>query len=218
MARSLIQRQHVELDFSQLTDKDMHDLVAGIKQASGTSQVVLGSPAMQTCLATLLGKDLAFTTATTAVTNDRAKLKTDLATEATCRGDVVGEIRTFATLAENGSKSAAELQGAGLPARAPAPKKNTPPDVPESIDTLFPKTGHGKALASVHETGKLRRQYTAEYSLDPYGPTTWAPLGKGFGKTRVVTGASGARVWVRFATVRGQLQSDWCTPVLITIP
>jgi hypothetical protein len=218
MARSLAQRQHVELDFSQLADKDLHDLVGAIKLAAPTSQLVLNSQPMQASLAALLTKDTAFAQAGTAVTNDRAKLKTDLATEVTCRSDIVGEIRCFATLAENGSKLAGDLQGAGLPARARAAKKSLPPDTPESIDTVLPKKGHGKATVSVHETGKTRRQYAAEYSLDPYGPTTWAPLGKGYGKSRLVTGASGTKIWVRFATVRGQLQSDWCTPVLVTIP
>src|SRR4051812_38149437 len=82
----LVARQHVELDFSQLKDKALLDIVGGIKLAATTSQLVLGSQTMQTCVATLLGMLVAFTTATTAVTNDRAKLKTDLATEAQSRG------------------------------------------------------------------------------------------------------------------------------------
>jgi hypothetical protein len=68
---------------------------------------------------------------------------------------------------------------------------------------------------SVHETGKTRRKYVAQESVDGI---TWTALGVGQGKTRVVTGASGAKIWVRFATVRGEVQSDWCTPVLVTIP
>ena len=48
--------------------------------------------------------------------------------------------------------------------------------------------------------------------------TTWSPLGLGYGKTRTILGASGTKVCVRMATIRGELQSDWCTPVLVTIP
>jgi hypothetical protein len=214
----LVSRQHVGLDFSQLQDKGIHDLVAGIKQASTTSQLVLGSTSMQASIAAMLGKDAALTQATTTVTGDKAKLKTDLATEAECRSALCGEIRTYATLLENGAKSAADIQGAGMVARPPTPKKKLPPEVPEALDVTLPKTGHGKATVSVHETGKVRRQYAAEWSMDPIGANTWAPLGVGHGKTRTVTGASGTKVWVRFATIRGQLQSDWCTPVLVTIP
>jgi hypothetical protein len=47
--------------------------------------------------------------------------------------------------------------------------------------------------------------------------TNYTPL-TGHGKQRTVTGAPGTKVWVRFATVRGELQSPWCTPVLITLP
>jgi hypothetical protein len=47
---------------------------------------------------------------------------------------------------------------------------------------------------------------------------TWTQLGVSQGKTRVVTGASGAKIWVRFAMVRGSLQSDWSIPVLVTLP
>jgi hypothetical protein len=40
-----------------------------------------------------------------------------------------------------------------------------------------------------------------------------------FGKQRKLTGyATGTKLWVRFATVRWGMQSDWCTPVLVTIP
>ncbi len=55
----------------------------------------------------------------------------------------------------------------------------------------------------------------AQSSLDGI---TYAQLGVGHGKTRVVTGASGTKVWVRFAMVRGQQVSDWSIAVLVTIP
>ena len=73
----------------------------------------------------------------------------------------------------------------------------------------------GKIRVRVHETGSIRHQYVAQQSVDG---TTWTALGVGLGKSRMVTGATGAKVWVRFATVRGQLESDWCTPVLVTLP
>jgi len=218
MGRSLIPRYHVELDFSQIKDNNRHDIVAGIKQVASTSQLILNSPAMLASVAALSEKAAIFAQANAAVISTKQKLKTDIATEAGCRSDVDGEIRAFATLAENYAKSAADIHSVGLSARAAAPVKRLAPEVPESIDTVIPRKGHGRATVSVHETGRTRRQYAAEWSPDPIGPDTWAPLGAGSGKTRTVTGTSGTKVWVHFATVRGQLQSDWCTPVLVTIP
>ena len=90
-----------------------------------------------------------------------------------------------------------------------------PPPVPEGIDLKPPKKGHGKMVVAVHETGTVRRRYAAEQSPDGI---TWSPLGVGRGKTRTLTGASGTKIWVRFATVRGSQQSEFCTAVLVTIP
>ena len=112
-------------------------------------------------------------------------------------------------------KRQADIHAGGLVPAPPRPSRNAPPTVPASIDTRTPKTGHGKIGVSVHETGATRHQYVAQQSVDG---TTWTGLGAGHGKSRVVTGAPGAKVWVRFAMVRGGLQSDWCTPVLVTIP
>jgi hypothetical protein len=68
---------------------------------------------------------------------------------------------------------------------------------------------------SVHETGTGRHHYVAQQSMDG---VTWTQLGIGQGKTRTLTGESGAKIWVRFAMIRGEIQSAWCTPVLINIP
>ena len=35
---------------------------------------------------------------------------------------------------------------------------------------------------------------------------------------RRLSGKSGTSVWVRFALMHGQLQSDWSAPVLVTFP
>jgi hypothetical protein len=68
---------------------------------------------------------------------------------------------------------------------------------------------------SAHQSDDKRRHYEVE--ICPYGADTWTRL-IGHGKTRTVKGASGDQFWVRFATVRGDVQSEWCTPVLVTIP
>src|SRR5262249_47043867 len=122
---------------------------------------------------------------------------------------------TFVTLTTNSAKSPADVHNAGLSPAPPRPARNTPPEVPQQIDVRFPKKGHGKAVAIVHETGPTPRKYVAEQSVDGINFT---PLGVHQGKTRTVTGATGAKVWVRFAQVRSGLQSDWSVAVLITLP
>jgi hypothetical protein len=206
-----------DLNFAEFDDQDRHTLVAGIGAVASTSHLVTSSPAMQASLAQLVVKDAALAQANVTVGNDRQKLRTDIATETTARGVIDGEIRTFATLTGNTATSPEDVHSVGLVYRPPTPR-GTPPQVPTGIDNKPPTRGHGKTTVSVHETGTVRQRYVAESSPDPFGPTTWAPLGVGLGKTRVVTGVSGTKVWVRFAAVRGQLQSDWCTAVLITIP
>ena len=70
---------------------------------------------------------------------------------------------------------------------------------------------------SAHEIGRMRRRYATQSSPDPVGPDTWSPL-PGTGKSRTITGKSGTSVWVRFALVHEELQSEWSTPVLVTLP
>jgi hypothetical protein len=215
MGRTLVPRYLAAMDISRLTDADAHALVGNIKVAAPTSALVLASAALQASVAALTTKDASLEKANTTVDNDRQALKIDLSTEALARSDLHGELRTYTTLLTNVAKSPADIHAGGLPPAPPRPSRNTPPTVPESIDTKPPKTGHGKTRVSVHETGTTRHQYVAQQSVDG---TTWAALGTGLGKSRVVTGASGAKIWVRFAMVRTGMQSDWCTPVLVTIP
>jgi hypothetical protein len=216
MARLYAPYFHVELDFSTLDDADRHLMVQNMKAAAPTSQVFLNSPSLQTLLGQLVAQDATLTTSNAAVAADRLKLKTDTANETTARGTLDGITRTMVALVETGAKSPADIQQAGLVPLPPRQTSTLPPAVPEQIDMTIPKTGHGKVRVSVHETGGKRGQYVAQSSPDPIG--TWSPLGVGLGKTRTVTGASGTKVWVRFAQVRAGAQSDWSTPVLVTLP
>jgi hypothetical protein len=76
---------------------------------------------------------------------------------------------------------------------------------------------HGKARVVVQGRGYLG-SFVAEASPYVIGAGTWAPL-PGRGKERKLAGyPSGTQLWVHFAAVRFGLQSDWCTPVLVTIP
>ena len=98
-------------------------------------------------------------------------------------------------------------------------RKSAPSDLPpvESIDVRTGPKGSGRAYASAHETGPTKWHYAAQSSPGPMDPSTWSDL-IGDGKQRKLHGRSGSSIWVRFARKRGDQQSEWCTPVLITFP
>jgi hypothetical protein len=81
----------------------------------------------------------------------------------------------------------------------------------------MPKTHGSPVRVTAVYGGTGRPHFVAESSPDPVGAATWSALA-GAGKSRALSGASGTRVWVRFATVRAALQSDWCAPVLVVLP
>jgi hypothetical protein len=213
--RRLAPRFSASLDVSTFTDSQVHVLIGNIKLVGPKSPIVSASQPLQTSLAALIAKDDALTASNKMVADDRQKLRTDLATEAQDRTDLHGEVRTYAALLVAMAKAPADLELGGLTAAPPRPSRNTPPDVPQRIDNKPPKKGHGKTVVSVHETGPTRGKYVAESSLDGIN---YSPLGVHQGKTRAVTGPSGTKVWVRFARVRGGLQSGWSVPILVTIP
>jgi hypothetical protein len=215
MKRNLVPRFTTGINISQLTDAARHEIVAGIKQASTTSAIVLASPELQASVTALVKKDGALTAASGVVNDDRKKLSTDVAVEAQSRSDLDGELRTYTTLLSNDAKSPADIKAAGVPDRAPRASRTSPLFAPDVIDNRPPKKGHGRTTVAVHDTGPGPQKFIAEQSPDG---VTWTPLGLGRGKTRLVTGASGAKVWVRFARVRGSAQSEWSTPYLVTIP
>jgi hypothetical protein len=105
------------------------------------------------------------------------------------------------------------FQNLSLPAKATQAK-------PDVRGPLVVKTGkvQGKSRVAIAQPGKLPGILIAEVSIDPIGPATWSVM-PGSGKQRKLSGyASGTKLWVRFAAVRYGQQSDWCTPVLVTIP
>ena len=214
MGRNLVPRVPILLSLSTLDDEAIHLLASDIQAAAPTSKLVAANPAMATSVAQIKAKDAVLATSNKEVDDDRVKLHTDIATEAEARSDLLGELRTYANFATSGAKTAADVHGTGLKSRDVTTSK-LPPAAPGSIDNKPPIKGHGLTIVSVHETGPTRYHYVAEQSFDG---NTWTQLGVGHGKTRRVTGTSGTKVWVRFATVRGQLQSEWSTPILVTIP
>jgi hypothetical protein len=202
MARRLTPRYLPSLDIDAMDDVEVDNLVAGINTAGPNCAIVQMSQPLKDCITALVAKNATLKTSIALVAADRSKLALDLGAEAEDRSDLHNQLRTYATLFTSLAKSPADLVSGGLTPQPPRLPRNTPPTVPEQIEFRAPKKGHGRVRVSVHETGAIKAQYVAQSSPDPYGPTTWSQLGVGLGKTRMVTGTSGTKVWVRFAMVR----------------
>jgi hypothetical protein len=217
MARNPNNRLRVELRFRDLDDPERHAIAAGIAQLAPASPLYAGNPSIQASVAALAKRDATLAQSNTSVVNDKQKLKADTAAETTARTAYDGELHNLATLTGNAAAAPADITALGLTPYVPAPVASTAPEPPDGIDVTIPKKGHGKATVSARQPRGTRRQYVVQWSPDPVGATTWTVL-VGTGKTRTLTGASGTNVWVRFATVRGEVQSAWSTPILVTIP
>jgi hypothetical protein len=210
-----VPRSLVGLDVSKLTDTQLRETAAGVKLAAKTSTLVAANPPMQASAAAMDQKSTTLSDATKKVVDARSALKLAVSDEAEARADLQGEVRHYVTLTNNSAKTPTDIQDAGLRPAPPRPPRNSTPEVPQQIDNRPPKKGHGKTVVVVADLDASKRRFVAEQSLDG---TTYAQLGVTHGKTRTVTGAPGTKVWVRFAMVRGELQSAWSVPILVTIP
>jgi hypothetical protein len=215
MAQAL-NRLRIALNLATMTDADLLKLVVAIV-ALAPQSALIGIPAIATSVAAVTTKGATFKAAEDAVTADEEKLHNDKIARLAARGAVENEVTSLAGLVGTNAKDATQVAGMAFEVRATPVVATAPPAVPEQIDVVTPKKARGHVKAVVHETGKTRGRYAAQWSPDPIGAGTWAAL-PGTGKSRTITGASGTRVWVQFARVRGQLQSAWSAPVLIVLP
>jgi hypothetical protein len=214
--KNALNRIRIALNLATMTDAEVLQLVVAIV-ALAPKSALISIPAIAASVAAVTSKGSTFKTASDTVTADEEKLKNDKTTMQTARGSLENEVTSLAGLVGTNAASEADVTGMAFHLRTGATVAKAPPEVPASIDVMIPKNGHGRCKASVHETGTTKGRYVAEQSPDPIGPTTWTSL-PGTGKSRTITGQTGTKVWVRFARVRAQLQSDWSTPVLVTIP
>jgi hypothetical protein len=214
--KQALNRMRIALNVASMTDADLLKLIVAIVALAPQSALIT-IPAIAASVAAVTSKGAAFKSAEETVTADEEKLRNDKTAKLAARGAIENEVTSLAALVGTNAKDASQVASMAFEVRASPVVAKASPAVPESIDIVTPKKVRGRVKASVHETGKTKGRYVAEWSPDPIGPSTWAAL-PGTGKSRTLTGQSGTKVWVRFARVRGQLQSDWCTPVLVTIP
>jgi len=211
-----LNRMRIALNVASMTDADLLKLIVSIVALAPESALIT-VPAIAASVAAITSKGAAFKSADDAVTADEEKLRNDKTAKLAARGAIENEVTSLAALVGTNAKDATQVASMAFEVRANPIVAKAAPAVPDSIDVVTPKKGRGRVKAAVHETGKTKGRYVAEWSPDPIGASTWVAL-PGTGKSRTITGQSGTKVWVRFARVRGQLQSDWCTPVLVTIP
>jgi len=206
----------VELDISHMDDAELTALVAVIQKVAPTSALLQDS-AVKASFTALGTKAAAFSSAFSAVKVDEQQLETDKQVLMAARSTVKAELGALKTLVGRDATTAGDVSGMGFtPLTRTAPSRTTPP-VPATV-IVVPEKAHGRARATVVVPAGTHATFVAESSPDPIGPSSvWTPL-PGTGKRRIITGATGARVWIRFAQVRYGLQSDWSTPVLVTLP
>jgi hypothetical protein len=206
---------HIELDFAQLNDTDRANLLAGIQQLGPQSPLFAANPIIQTAVASLGQAGAALKTAEDAVTVDESKLQLDKVARDDARAKFDKALVLLKNLVENDAHTEADVTSMSFKLRGPKASKS-PLTAPQGILVRLGKV-HGQFTVSAKDTG-TQKHYAAEISPDPVGPASWTGL-PGSGKARTVTGyKSGMVVWVRFATLSKQQQSDWCTPVSVTVP
>ncbi len=170
---------------------------------------------MQAAVTEIAGLSTSLKSADAQVTHDEAQLLLSKGVRDTTRTKFDRSMVVFATMVENTATTVDQAASVGLVGRigkaAPAPLE--PPDA------VIVKLGtkHGQFRVAVN-TSTPGGKFGAQISTDPIGPATWVDL-PGAGRTRLITGhASGSLVWVRFRRLRGQVPSDWCAPVPVTVP
>ena len=215
MARNMNKRIHVSMNLTDKDDKWRLNTIAGVVDLAPTSPLFV-LPSVQESVTALATLGVSLKADNDTVAANRTKLASSVEIEANTRREIDSVLLTLKAVVENKATQTSDLASLGFEERGAAPPKAqlTPP---ESIDITLPSKLRGQFTASAREIGKTTWRYAVAWSPDPVGEDTWVLLA-GYSKARRVTGPSGTRVWVRFARVRGQVQSEWGTPVLVTIP
>jgi len=208
-------RIRIALNITSLSDADVASTIAGIQKVAPSS-ALMQNTAIAASYAALQKQGTSLASAVTAVTADHTQLRLDEAARDNARTAVQGGLEALRALVVSQAASPSDITSMGFSPLTPASQSRSVPAAP-AVVLVRPEKVHGRARATVQETG-TPRNYAAESTPDPISPTSvWSPL-PGNGKQRTITGPTGSKVWVRFAQVRYGLQSDWSTPVLATLP
>ena len=216
MATKKTTRIHIELDLAQLDDGGRQELLTGILQLAPESPLLASVPAVKASVTSLGTLGASLRSSNDLVTADAKKLQFDTDMRDRARASFDKELLTLKSLVENNAASDADISGMSFSPRGPKAAP-APLVAPTSID-VKPGKAHGQFTATVRDLGPEHRRYLAEVSLDPTGAAGFAQV-PGTGKSRKLAGyKSGALVWIRFAAVSSNAQSEWSTPVSIIVP
>jgi hypothetical protein len=215
MGTEVVARWRAALNQSLLDDALRATTLAGIQKVAVTSPLMQVA-AISASYNALVAKGGTLATAVTAAAASKKQHALDITSRALARNAFDVELETLKALVQNNATTGGDITGMGFTLLSLTKTSQTPPDPPGLLVVRIGKA-HGKARVSVAGKG-YRGRFMAEVSTDPVGPTTWSSL-PGTGPSRKLSGyATGTKLWVRFATVRYGAQSDWSTPVLVTIP
>ncbi len=212
--KSKVPNLHIALQLTMMSDKGRVDLCARIGQLAPTSPLYTQNPNLQAAVTQTVSLGTSLGAAAATVNQNEAALILSKEVLVQARAKLDKSLGVVSSVVENLATTPDQAAAVGLTARigkAPPAPLAAPGGVIVSL---------GKKHGQFHVSAKssARDRFGAQVSVDPIGPTTWVDL-SGNGKRRLVTGhASGTLVWVRFRAVRGQNQSDWCTPVSVTVP
>jgi len=213
MSTKVVSRWRAALNTRLLTDASRGTTLAAIQKVAPQS-TLLNNPAIAACYAALVTKGATLATNVAGAAAAKQQLVITVNLRDLSRSDFDMALLALASLVESNAKSADDLTGMGFTLFSAAKASRTPPDPP--VGALIVRTGqaHGKLRVSVPKVGNPGR-FAAEGASSPNGPWTVLP---GTGRQRKLAGPTGTQQWVRFATIRYGMQSDWCTPVAVTFP
>jgi hypothetical protein len=209
---------HVALSTEVLDDDETKrdELAASIAALGPTSALALANPGIASQVTVVATTYSAYKGAVAKAGASGKQHATDVEAAVGARVLSNKALRLLASLLENAATTPAQVNLVGMDAYTGKPAE--PPLVAPLVDVKLGQKGSGKATAAAHETGSTRYSYSAQSTANPIGnSSTWTDL-VGGGKTRKLAGPSGTSLWVRFALRRGQLLSDWSTPILVTFP
>ena len=209
-------RWPISLDISKLNDLERQEALAGIEKV-GPSSPLFAIPSIAASYASLSLKGTALLTNVAAAAAYEKLYKANVALRDISRSAFDLELDTLKTAVENNAGSASDLASMGFSLLVVAKASRLAPSPPAELLVHLGKV-HGAARVVVAGKGYLG-SFAAQMTLAPVTATSaWTDL-PGHGKQRTFTGyATGTQMAVRFAAVRFGMQSDWCVPVILTIP
>jgi hypothetical protein len=215
MTTEALPRWRAVLNLALMDDAARIQLLGAIQKISQTSTLI-SNPSTAASLAALGTKGAALTTSVGNVASYEKLFRGSITSRDLSRRAFDLEMETLKQLVENQATNGGDVTSMGFALFVANKLSKAAPEPPASLIVKIGRA-HGKARVSVAGKG-YQGSFVAEVSPNPVTPTSFTSL-PGNGKQRALTGyATGTQLWVRFARVVYGMQSDWCTPVLVTIP